>query len=219
MAINIKKLVNLPLFMGLTDAELREISKTTALGQRYQKKGTSIINEGDDIDSLYIVISGWFESCTTSDNQKYQMVEFLSGPFAIEPDKLFGMQKQVRSTYRTVTACELLCINKDSLLSLFDKYLIVRLNFLNLVCRNAQAAEKTPWLPKSTGTKGSIVDFIKQHCRIQAGKKTLYTKMVDLADEVNDSRQSVSDALHELEEEEKIIVQRGIITIPALQLL
>ncbi len=219
MAINIKKLVTLPLFMGLTELELRDIAKTTALGQRYQKKGTNIITEGDDLDSLYIVISGWFEACTTSDNKKYQMVEFLSGPYVIEPDKLFGIQKQTRSTYRTVTACELLCISKDALMSLFDKYLIARLNFLNLVCRNAQLGEKTPWMPKSTGTKGSIVDFIKQHCRIQAGKKTLYTKMVDLADEVNDSRQMVSDALHELEEEEKIIVQRGIITIPALQLL
>ena len=147
------------------------------------------------------------------------MVERVDSPLMIEPDKLFGLTTNYLSSYVAQTSCDTLSISKEQLLSLFAQHLIVRLNFLNAISRQTQHYESLPWQGNNTDPSHCITNFIKHRCRYPYGRKTLYITMQQLADELNISRLEVSVALNQMQQQEKIILRRGIIEVPALQIL
>jgi hypothetical protein len=111
------------------------------------------------------------------------------------------------------------CIGHEELMQMMERYLIVKLNMLNMLCRKIQVLERQPWRQRTLDLKARVVMFFREHVQHQAGKKVFYIKMTQLATEVNDSRLNVSIVLNELERDERIILKRGIIEIPALQIL
>lgn len=219
MAVTTKHIESLPLFIGLTNEELRQIVKNVHFTQLHRKKNTAICSEGEMASSLMFVSTGWLKIETWSDDRLYHIVERMQAPQVLEADKLFGMRCYYRSTYIAETVCEVLAISKDSLMMLLSQYLVVRINFLNMICHKTQRYERQPWQTQSDDLQKRITLFIKQHCRYPAGHKTLYIKMTQLAHELNVKRLEVSNALNAMEQAERIILKRGIIEIPALQLL
>ena len=219
MATNINKIAELPIFLGLSRTELSAIAIETSFSMHHYKKGATITQADKCHDSLSFITQGWVELETVADDHSYRLTERIQAMHTIEPDKLFGMHRSFRSTYRALTSCEVIRIDKDNLTHLIGKYFIVRLNFLNMICRKAQQAEHIPWKASATDLKQRIAQFIKEHSYYPAGQKCLYIKMTQLANELNDSRINISNALNQLADEEKIILRRGIIDIPALQLL
>lgn len=219
MAVTAKHIETLPLFIGLTKRELEQIVKEIHFTQLHRKKNTVICSEGELSSSLVFVYSGWLKIDTYSDDRLYHIVERMQAPQVIEPDKLFGMRCYYRSSYIAETVCEVLSITKDALMQLLSQYLVVRFNFLNMICYKAQRYERQPWQTQSEDLQKRIALFVKQHCRYPAGHKTLYIKMTQLAHELNVNRLEVSNALNAMEQAERIILKRGIIEIPALQLL
>ena len=57
------------------------------------------------------------------------------------------------------------------------------------------------------------------HCIYPAGPKTFYILMNRLADEVGDSRLDVSRSLNDMQRRGVLILHRGRIEIPSLELL
>ncbi|MBQ0073215.1 MAG: Crp/Fnr family transcriptional regulator [Prevotella sp.] len=219
MSISVKLIESLPLFLGMTSKQLNEIAKTAHFSQRHCKKGSVIATEGDVCNPLLAVMDGWIETDTSSDNKSYHMKELLQGPEIIEPDKLFGLSQHYHTTYRAYTACEIIGIPKEVLNQLFTEYLIVRINLMNLICRKSQILERSPWKNQKEDLQDRIAMFIRQHSMQPTGKKTLYITMTQLASELNTSRLEVSIALNKMAEAERIILKRGIIEVPTLQLL
>ena len=219
MSIQKEIISGLPIFLGLTKRELESISQSVSFTMRHYKKGAVMAAADDVANDIIFITSGWFEAESVADSRAYRIVELLQSSHTVEPDKLFGLNRHYRATYRALTPCEVITISKDSLLELLGNYLIVRLNFLNIICRKSQHLEHNPWRACSQTLKGRITDFIKCHSLYPAGNKRLYIKMTQLAAEVNDSRLDVSLALNEMAREEHIILKRGIIEIPAMQLL
>ncbi len=219
MQINHNKIAELPLFLGLSEKELTDISKTIRFNCRHHKKGSIIVEANTPCSSLVCVVDGWIEINTHAANHSYYIEELVQAVQMLEPDKLFGISPHYHSTYKAYVTCESVSISKEELTLLFERYMIVRLNFLNMICRRAQKLEQQQWLPRDTELKERIIMFIKHHSRYPAGKKVLHIKMAELAAELNVSRLEVSNTLNALHNEEKIIQRRGMIDIPALQLL
>ncbi len=219
MILNAQQIAKLPLFIGLTDIELDEIVRDIHLDIKHYKKGRVFVNEYDACTSLLFVQNGWFITDTYSDNRSFHLEELAQGPQIIEPDKLFGLSKHYHSTYTAYTPCDILCLPKEGLMMLLEKYIIIRINFLNTISRKSQRLEASSWQNNCTDVKGSVIMFIRQHSIYPVGKKTLYIKMTQLADETHFSRLEISNALNALHNEDKIILKRGIVEVPALQLL
>ena len=213
------RLKDMPLFMGLSKKDLEEAIVHTHCNRKHHKKGSVITAEGKQCDSLFFVSEGWVRITTENDNHAYRMEETIQAPIIIEPDKLFGMTTLYHSTYIAHTTCEVLEITKDEVMRLIEQYLIVRLNLLNIICRRTQHLEHLPWTPYNDNAVDAITAFIKAHVHYPAGKKVLYIKMAQLAKELGYGRLEISKALNALAEAERIILKRGIIEIPALQLL
>lgn len=211
------KTENIPLFTGMTQPEMDEVTKDLKI--HHHKRGSVIVERGTECVSLVILVDGWIEAETTSYSGSYRMVEAIQAPQILEPDKLFGISHSYHTTYRAINGCESIVIPKTKIMSLFEKHLVVRLNMLNIICRRAQIMERLPWSHTPQDVIGQIVQFVKKRCLYPAGKKTLYITMKQLAEELNINRDTVSEALNTLADKERIILKRGKIEIPALQLL
>lgn len=212
-------LKNMPLFMGLSRTDFEEAVKMTHYNRKHYKKGAIITSEGTPCESLFFVSEGWVRIATESDNHAYRIEETMQAPVIIEPDKLFGMTTSFHSTYIAHTTCEVMEMSKDEIMNLMEHYLIVRLNLLNIICRKTQHLEHLPWTACPDNAVSAIITFVKSHVQYPAGKKILFIKMVQLAKELCYGRSEISKALNSLADAERIILKRGIIEIPALQLL
>lgn len=219
MHISSKTLGGLPIFLGLSEKDLTDIVHNTRFNLRHHKKGSVIIEEGQPCTSLICVMEGWVETDTYSDNRTYHLKELIESTQMMEPDKLFGLAQRYRSTCTAYTPCESISISKEEMTQLLERYIIVRLNYLNLLCRMSQQLEELLWQTHTTNMTERITQFIKQHSRYATGRKILHIKMSQLADELNVSRLEISNTLNSMNDEEKIILKRGMIEIPALQLL
>jgi len=219
MQLNYKKLSELPLFLGLSEKDIKEITRTTRFNLRHHKKGSVIANEGEACTALISVVEGWIDIETYADNRSYHLAERVQAVQMLEPDKLFGLSPHYLSTCKAHTTCESICISKEELTQLFERYIIIRINFLNMICRRTQIIERLPWQHKKKDICEQIVTFIKSRAIYPAGHKELHVKMAQLAEELNTSRLEISNALNALNAADKIILHRGVIEIPALQLL
>jgi CRP-like cAMP-binding protein len=212
-------IAQLPIFMGLSEKEIAEIASNVPFAQHHHKKGATIIDAESVCNELIIVTSGTMDCETESDDNSYRLVENLHAIHTLEPDKLYGLEQRYRSAYRATSPCESIAIAKEKFHELIDKYLIVRLNYMNMICRKAQKLEHNPWKACSSDMKQRIAKFVKDRSQHPAGSKKLFITMVRLANEMGCSRLEISAALNELADLERIILKRGIIEIPALQLL
>lgn len=219
MQLNYKNLMNLPLFLGLSEKELMDITRSTRFNLRHHKKGSVIVEEGEACTSLVSVVEGWMDIETYADNRSYYLEERIQAVQSLEPDKLFGLSPHYLSTCKAHTTCESISISKEELTQLFERYIIIRLNFLNIICRRTQILERLPWQRKKTDICEKIVAFVRNRSIYPAGHKRLFIKMAQLAEELCTSRMEISNALNALNSADKIILHRGVIEIPALQLL
>lgn len=219
MAIQAKYIQGMPLFLGLTLSQLQEVANIGHINRRFVKRSVMIAEEGKPCTDLTMVLSGKVEVTTYSNNRAYRLVEYVDGPCVIEPEKLFGITTRYQATYQTHTACVTITIPKETLNIFFEKFMIIRLNLLNLICKRAQQLERRLWHIPGNTLEERIASFIKQKVLTPAGKKILYIKMTTLAEELNSSRLEISEALGAMEDKEKIIHKRGIIEVPEIQLL
>ncbi len=219
MSIPVNDIKNMPIFLGLTIDNLMEISGRIHPMLRHYKKGSKIVDEGEPCDMLICLVKGWLVTEAWADNRSYHIKEMVQAPQMLEPDKLFGLSRRYGRNSSALTGCTTISITKDDLSMLMDRYMIVRLNLLNAVCRKAQMLERLPWQYAGDTITQRVCRFIKQRCSYPAGRKTLYIKSQQLADELSVRRTDVAATLHELQDAEKIIWRRGIIEVPALQLL
>ena len=219
MALSVNDISNLPLFIGLTQSELKDIATLTHFDHRHHKKGFCFIKEYSLCNSLVFVIRGRVAVDTYTNNRSYHVTEQVGSPMIIEPDKLFGLTTHYRSSYTALTPCDTLAMHKEELMKVLSKHIVARLNFLNIICRKTQHTDSMMWHNNPANLKERIVTFIRKHSTHPTGSKTLYIKMAQLAAELHYSRLEVSIALNALQDEEKIILRRGIIDVPEVQLL
>ena len=76
------QLQNIPLFSGLTEDQLASITAIST--KRSYPKNTIIINEGDETDSLYLILSGKVKVMLSDEDGKEIIITLL------EPSDYFG---------------------------------------------------------------------------------------------------------------------------------
>ncbi len=205
--------------MGLTRTEMYEIVSRTQFTTRRLAVGEPLAKSGEKCNSIIFLTKGTMEIVSESADHSYSMNEVIGAPWVIEPDKLFGLRQHYYSSYLAKTKGECLMVSKNEMTDMMQRYFVVQLNFLNIVCRSTQLSEGVVWQQRPDDTRGRIVQFIRQHSRYPAGEKTLHIKMTQLAHELHCSRLDVSKALNAMSNEQQIVLQRGMITVPTPELL
>ena len=211
------RLLELPLFQGMSRNDLNQVVAHTKFGFLKFSKNKVVVSEGDACRHIYFLMSGKLSVTGRSDDGSYSIEEVMMAPGVLQPERIFGWSQRFTRTFTTATSCNMARIDKSQVMELTAKFEIFRLNLLNIVSTQIQRLSHQPWRQKPQGIRQKIARFTEQHCLYPAGKKTLHIKMETLAQAINESRLNVSRELNSMHEEGLIRLTRGIIEIPALE--
>lgn len=217
--MDVKELLSLPLFLGMNRDELDLVQENFAIVKGHVKRNTTIVADGDVCRGLTIVTEGMVECTTRSDDNSYVMEERLAAPLVIQPERVFGLHQRHSSTFRTLTRCKIMTIDKPMVIKLSEMSLTFRINLLNMVTTQAQRLVRQHWHQQSEKIEQRIIRFIKDHSIHPAGVKVLHIHMMVFARELGCSRLEISEALHCLQDKSLIKIRRGGVEVPMLQLL
>ncbi len=214
-----EKLLSTPLFQGISKSDLHTIVGYTKFGFGKHRPGEMIIESGEPCTGMVFLLDGTVKTVTKAADNSYEVVEHISAPMQIQPERLFGLHQTYTSTFRAQTGCNTLNLMKSEVTRLCDRYEVFRINIINLLATETQKAKERNWLSGRMALRRRIIRFFTLHCLRPAGEKTIIIRMADLAGEVNDSRFNVSRELNKLQDENLIRLSRGKIHIPALERL
>ena len=213
------KLIELPLFIGISTDELSDIVGQTKFGFHKLAVDRPLVSTDDKCIQLFFLMSGTLRVVSYADNYRYRIEEELSAPAVIQPEHLFGLQQRYTKDFIAHTDCSLLSLDKAEVLRLLDSYLIFRLNLLNSISMQAQRMSHIPWRQQPSEIRQQFVNFLRLRCLTQAGCKVLRIRMEELAKELHQSRLNVSRMLNALQNEGLLTMSRGIIIVPQLETL
>lgn len=212
-------LLQFSLFQGLSRTELLQMAGNTKFGFLKLSTGKTVIADGKPCAQLIFLIQGSFTLTTCSDDHGYAITEHLSAPWLLQPEALFGLSPHYTSTAVVTTDAQFITLSKDEVLRLLDDFLIVRLNYLNLMATIAQRRYRQSWHRPASSLRHRIARFLTDRCAYPSGRKTIHILMKRLATEMNDSRLDVSRALNDMQDEGLLTLHRGRIEVPSLERL
>lgn len=213
-----ERLTSLPLFQGMSRSDMEQVISQTRFGFCKFPKRRIIKREGDPCDRLFFLLHGVLSSEGVADDHGYSVLEKVNAPAILQPERLFGLTQRHTRSFTTFTACDFLTLEKAEVVRLSDKYMIFRLNLLNIVSTLSQRLSRQPW-HKADTTRRRIIKFFADRCDRPAGEKEFHIKMVRLAEELCVSRLDISSELNKMQDEGLLTFSRGIINIPHLEQL
>ena len=213
------RLLLLPLFQGMNSTDLDIVAGQTKFGFQHHDQGKMIISEGDVCDHLCFLMKGTLEVTSSAYDHGYSFSEFIQAPDILQPEHIFGLNQRYTRSFKTVTPCNMMTLDKSEVMRLTDEFLVFRLNLLNIISTQSQRQQRRLWHTPPQNLKQRIARFFESHCLKPTGPKTIRIKMTRLAEELNDSRLDISNALHEMKEQGLLVLKRGCIEIPDLRLL
>ena len=208
-----------PLFQGLSRAELLQLAGQTKFGFMKLATGHTVVREDEACSQFLFLISGRLALTTISDDRRYKVEETLSAPWLLQPEALFGAHPRYMCCAVTLGESHFITLSKDEVMRLLDDFLIIRLNYLNLLATQLQRKSRFQWRRCPETLRQRIIRFFVDHCLYPAGAKQFRILMTQLAQEVGDSRQDVSDVLNAMQADGLLHLHRGRIEIPSLERL
>ena len=80
------KLLELPMFIGISNAELADIVGNTKFGFHKLSEGKILVKEDEKCEQLYFLVSGSLRVLSRADNHRYSIEEQLKAPAVIQPE-------------------------------------------------------------------------------------------------------------------------------------
>lgn len=212
-----ERLLQLPLFQGLTTREISDVMAHVRLNFVNYQPGDELIVQGDACRELIYILSGEITAEYRDTEGRFSFTEYLPNLKVIEPYNLFGMYQRVSRTYTFATEGVTLSIEKPVLLRHLLTNDIIKINMLNIVCNKYQQTHALLCTHPDDSVTDKIVKFALSHSTVLKGKKSISIKMTTLAEMIHETRLNVSIALNQLQAEGLILLQRGSIQIEDLQ--
>ena len=212
-------LTSLPLLQGVSASDIAQILSNVKYSEHHIKAGMTFIRQDNICQHLTFLIEGSMRCNTLSRDAKYTFSEYLEATMVIEPDILYGIQRQHASTYTALSDCFFLTLPKNDVNRMMADIEVFRFNYLNLLSTLAiRRREATMPIP-NTNLRSRIIRFMANHATTPFGRKKFTIRMSDMGNYLDVSRVLVSNVVHELNDEGLIKMGRGTIEIPALEAL
>ncbi len=213
------RLLQFTLFQGMSRADLMEVVTHTKMGFLKVTAGKKVVKDGDDCIRFFMLTNGTLELETVSDDHNCKVIEKVSAPYTLQPERLFGISQRYTTGAKALTKCNFITLDKQEVLFLIETQLVFRLNILNLMAADTQRISHRAWRTAPKTLRERITRFFFDRCIYPAGQKTYYILMQQLAQELNDSRLDISNALNGMQNDGLLTLHRGRIEIPMLERL
>lgn len=213
------KLLQFPLFQGMSRDDLEIIAGHTRLGFMKVASGRPVVKSGDACTQLHFLINGSIRVITYSDDYGYSVEEQISAPYILQVEGVFGYHQRYTHDFIASSDVNFITIDKEELVRLSEDFLVFRLNLMNNFATQTQKQLRLSWLPQPQSLRERVERFLTQHCVYPAGHKRFNILMTRLANEMNDSRLNVSRVLNQMQKDGVVTLYRGRIEIPQLERL
>lgn len=212
-------LLCLPYFQGMSKDDITAIlDKVTFEFIKFNAE-ESIYSSGEECRTFSILTRGRMLCSSSAPDSTYKVTEEIEGPYAIEPQSLFGYSNTYKSSYIAKDECTLLVFEKKYLFSEFIKHNIFTINFLNLISLNTQKLRNGIWNYTPKSIEGRIARFIVMRCNSHKGEKQILIKMERLAEIMCETRLNISKALNNMQENGLLELRRKEIIVHSLEKL
>ncbi len=213
------KLLEFPLFQGMSHAELTEVVAHTRIGFHKYPAEKTLWTVGSPCSQLAFLIKGRLQSERRLGSHPSRVTEQLAAPYVLEPDRLYGVEQHYQHTYVTLTDADILTIDKSEVQLLMETQLVFRINYVNLLATVCQRYDNRSRLPAPKDLRERLVRYFFSQCQYPAGPKTFHILMRQLAELLNTDQRDISRALNQLQTEGLLSLYRGRIVIPMLERL
>lgn len=210
----IDTLTTLPLLQGIGKTDLDRFISSNAHAMMKYIDGMPIVMQDSPCRELHIVINGSVEVLTSSDEKRFRFIENIPSPCIIQPEALFGIATAYTHTFTAREDTKVLILPKATITKLNHESEVFRLNLLNVLATQNYRMNRRLWLDGDRTIDQLIIQFVAMHSLYPAGEKTLLMSMQELGNRINYTRKQVSKALHRMEKENLIKVERKKIVIP-----
>jgi CRP/FNR family cyclic AMP-dependent transcriptional regulator len=210
MAIDVELLQSTAYFSGVDSAELESI-KSLVKETRVQK-GERFLNEGDDSDYLYFIVSGLIKIYKTSSNGKEQVLHIAPPGDSVNDVSLFDGGPTAAGMV-ALTPAVLYTIRKDDIIRLLWKKPQIMMNVIKSL---AQRIRRDSSLVEDLSSTQVLQRLAKLFVGRYGGEeKTLGLTLTqkDIADLVGSSREMVNRSLKVLEDNGAIRLSRRRIIV------
>lgn len=214
-----QRLVNIPIFQGISRDDFINIASKVHFDFRSYKPGETIAYADEACSSLICVISGSIEQIMRAEDGSYFFREYIDRPTVLQPERLFGLYPRYSASFVATKETSVLCVPKHEVRDILFGYITFHINYLNLVCTAKQQCESRLWKTLPEPLEHRFVHFVTTRSQRPAGRKEIEIGMVQLAEELVTTRLNVSKMLNRLKDENLIYLSRGLIVIPELEKL
>lgn len=214
-----QRLVETPIFQGMSNDDLSHVVSYVKFDFYRTAAGETIVADGERCTQLLLISTGDISTVATSDDHGYTLTEYFRAPTLVQPERLFGRSPYYSHTVRATSDVNVIALPKGELISLCAKFLVVRLNMLNILSTYAQRLSSNPWHFHPSTLDEEFAVFVAHRCTHPAGRKELTIKMERLAHELDTTRLRVSQMLRRLKAAKLIDYGRERIVIPSLEKL
>ncbi|MBR1548202.1 MAG: cyclic nucleotide-binding domain-containing protein, partial [Prevotella sp.] len=114
------RLLQFTLFQGMSHADLMEVVGHTKFDFTKTGPGTCIARGGDPCTHLFFLVNGSLHAETTSDDNSCRVCETLRSPYVLQPERIFGITQRYSSTFKTLTDCNFITIDKQEVMLLME---------------------------------------------------------------------------------------------------
>lgn len=213
------KLLQFPLFQGMSRDDLEIIAGHTRFGFMKVASGRPVVKAGEACTQLFFLINGSVKVVTYSDDYGYSVEEHISAPYILQVEGIFGYHQRYTHDFFASSDVNFITIDKEEIVRLSEDFLVFRLNLMNNFATQTQKQIRQSWLHQPQTLRERVERFLTQHCVYPAGRKLFNILMTRLAEEVNDSRLNVSRVLNQMQKDGVLILSRGRIEVPQLERL
>ena len=105
------KLLELPLFIGISTDELSDIVGQTKFGFHKLVADKPLVSMDDKCTQLFFLMNGTLRVISHADNHRYRIEEELSAPAVIQPEHFFGLTQRYTKVFIAQTDCSLLSLD------------------------------------------------------------------------------------------------------------
>ena len=201
-------LLRLPLFQGMSRADLLEVLGQVPFHFRKVEAGKVVYRQGERCSELTFLMNGTLVAETTSSAAPFTFAEELGAYMVMEPQSLFGKTTCYKATYTAQGEVSLLSIDKREAYALLEAYEIFRINMLNMLCSKIERQHELLWSFAPHNLEGRLAQFVRSLCTSPTGTKVMRIKMEDLAGILDDTRLNVSRVLNKWSREGRVEMHR-----------
>lgn len=133
-----EKLMELPLFHGVSYQKISEILGKHRFHFLKFTDGQPIINAGDPCTHLMTIISGAVRSSILGADGKVKVSQTLEAPEIVAPDFFFGKRTTSPSTIVAHGECGIMQLDKRDYVNIINSDTVFLFNFLNILSMHAQ---------------------------------------------------------------------------------